>query len=172
MDNITAILFTNNKGDTHSKVLSHLALQIWTWCIQRSITICAEHISGVDNVGADTESRKQLGLAEWKLNQQLFARINAKWGPLDVDLFAVRHNHQLQRYFSYGPDPEAEAVDALAQNWRNPPTLSSDVGESNGPNSPTGTEQLPTLGHLESVWRSMQTEGISKEALEIISSSW
>ena len=30
-----------------------------------------------------------------------------------------RHNHQLQRYFSYSPDPESEAVDALAQNWKN-----------------------------------------------------
>ena len=53
-----------------------------------------------------------------------------------------------------------------------PPTLSSDVGESNGPSSPSGTEQLPTLGRLESVRRSMQTKGISEEAFEIISSSW
>ena len=219
------ISFINHKGGTHSKVLSDLALQTWTWYIQRSITICAEHIPGVDNVGADRESRKQLGLAEWKLNQWLFARINAKWGPLEVDLFAARHNHQLQRYFSYGPDLETEAVDALAQNLEEsetlrispiqpsrevpqenssgespdssnnstslagsimvsspagkhsrlsctPPTLSSDVGESNGPSSPSGTEQLPTFGHLESVRRSMQTEGISEEAFEIISSSW
>ena len=119
MDNITAISFINHKGGTHSKVLSDLAIQIWTWCIQRNITLCAEHIPGIDNVGADRESRKQLGLAEWKLNRQLFVKINAKWGPLDVDLFAARHNHQLQRYFSYGPDPEAEAIDALAQDWRN-----------------------------------------------------
>ena len=119
MDNITVISFINHKGGTHSKVLSDLALQTWTWYIQRSITICAEHNPGVDNVGADRESRKQLGLAEWKLNQWLFSRINAKWGPLEVDLFAARHNHQLQRYFSYGPDLETEAVDALAQNWRN-----------------------------------------------------
>jgi hypothetical protein len=119
MDNITAISFINHKGGTHSKALSDLALQIWTWCIQRNITVCAEHIPGIDNVGADRESRKQLGLAEWKLNRQLFVKINAKWGPLEVDLFAARHNRQLQRYYSYGPDPEAEAVDALAQNWRN-----------------------------------------------------
>ena len=119
MDNITAISFINHKGGTHSKVLSDLALQIWTWCIHRNITVCAEHIPGIDNVGADRESRKKLGLAEWKLNKQLFVKINAKWGPLDVDLFAARHNHQIQRYFSYGPDPEAEAIDALAQNWKN-----------------------------------------------------
>ena len=108
MDNITAISFINHKGGTHSKVLSDLALQTWTWCIQRSITICAEHIPGVDNVGVDRESRKQLGRAEWKLNQWLFARINAKWGPLEVD-----------RTQSSASDPEAEAVDALTQNWRN-----------------------------------------------------
>ena len=45
--------------------------------------------------------------------------INLKkvWGPHNVDLFAARHNTQLPRYFSFKPDPEAEAVDALAQCW-------------------------------------------------------
>ena len=119
IDNITAISFINHKGGTHSKVLSDLAVQIWTWCIQKNITLCAEHIPGVDNVGADRESRKRMGLAEWMPNRQLFVEIHKKWGPLDVDLFAARHNYQLQRYFSYQPDPGAEAIDALAQDWKN-----------------------------------------------------
>ena len=32
-----------------------------------------------------------------------------------MDLFAARHNRQLPHYFSFRPDPEVEAVDALAQ---------------------------------------------------------
>ena len=88
------------------------------WATRRNITLCAEHIPGVDNVGADQESRKQMGLAEWMLNKAIFNKIHRRWGPLQVDLFAARHNYQLQRYFSYGPDPGAEVVDALAQSWK------------------------------------------------------
>jgi hypothetical protein len=40
-------------------------------------------------------------------------------GPLDINLFAARHNTQLPRFFSYRPDPMAEAVDALSQEWTN-----------------------------------------------------
>ena len=73
----------------------------------------------MDNIGEDHESRKQIGLAEWMLNKDLFNRVHKKWGPLDVDLFAARHNHQLKRDFSYRPDPRAEVIDALAQIWMN-----------------------------------------------------
>ena len=34
-----------------------------------------------------------------------------------MDLFAARHNKQLPRFYSFRPDPEAEAVDAMTQNW-------------------------------------------------------
>ena len=40
-----------------------------------------------------------------------------RWGPLDVDLFATRHNTQLKSFFSYHPDPAALASDALVQSW-------------------------------------------------------
>ena len=46
-----------------------------------------------------------------------FQSISNRWGPLQVDLFAVRHNAQLPRYFSFKPDPGAVAVDAFAQDW-------------------------------------------------------
>ena len=118
IDNVTAISFINHKGGTHSRRLSDLALMIWSWCLQRNITICAEHIPGVDSVKADQESRKLVGLAEWMLNGEIFKKILKRWGPLEVDLFAARHNHQLQRYYSYRPDPGAEAIDALAQSWK------------------------------------------------------
>ena len=38
-------------------------------------------------------------------------------GPLDVDLFASRLTHQLPKFFSWKPDPEAEAMDAFTQSW-------------------------------------------------------
>ena len=40
-----------------------------------------------------------------------------RWDPFDVDLFAARHNKQLETFFSFRPDLDAKAVDALAQAW-------------------------------------------------------
>ena len=42
-----------------------------------------------------------------------------KMGPCDVDLFAARHNAQLERFYSFRPDPAAEGTDALTQTWKN-----------------------------------------------------
>jgi hypothetical protein len=46
-----------------------------------------------------------------------FHEINSLCGPDDIDLFASRRNHQLSRYISYLPDPNAEFVDAFSLKW-------------------------------------------------------
>ena len=51
------------------------------------------------------------------LNPQIFCQIQARWGPLEVDMFAFRLTTQLERFFSWRPDPEAEAMDAFYQDW-------------------------------------------------------
>lgn len=53
MDNITAIAFLNRMGGTHSVPLSDLAVDIWSWCIPRGITVHTEHLPGRENVNAD-----------------------------------------------------------------------------------------------------------------------
>ena len=52
-----------------------------------------------------------------KLNTKDFHEINSLCGPHDIDLFASRINHQLSRYISYLPDPNAEFVDAFSLKW-------------------------------------------------------
>ena len=66
---------------------------------------------------ADAESRQRFEPSDWKLHKGVFDQLQKVWGPYNVDLFAAQHNRQLPRYFSFKPDPEAEAVDALAQCW-------------------------------------------------------
>ena len=119
IDNITAIAYINHKGGTQSRTLSDQAIELWEWCLVRNKTVHAEHIPGQKNVEADAESRRALDQSDWMLNQEIFQALEMKWGPFDVDLFAARHNKQLKRFFSFRPDPEAEAVDALAQSWTN-----------------------------------------------------
>ena len=118
IDNITAIAYINHKGGTQSWTLTDQAIELWEWCLVRKITVHAEHIPGQKNIEADAESRRALDQSDWML-KQIFQALEMKWGPFDVDLFTARHNKQLKRFFSFRPDPEAEAVDALAQPWMN-----------------------------------------------------
>ena len=47
----------------------------------------------------------------------VFHKIQQKWSPLEVDMFASRLTTQLKRLFSWRPDSEAEALDAFNQDW-------------------------------------------------------
>ena len=102
---------------THSWQMNHLATQIWKWCIERQIFLTAEHLPGVLNQEADEESRTIRDRRNWMLHPHLFSQIKEKMGPLEVDMFASRLTHQLPRYFSWRPDPAAEATDAFVQDW-------------------------------------------------------
>ena len=47
------------------------------------------------------------------LNPKVIHKIQQKWGPPEVDMLASRLTTQLKRFFSWRPDPEAEALDAF-----------------------------------------------------------
>ena len=100
-----------------SPTLTSLAKTLWLWALERDITITAQHIPGVFNGIADTESRLERDRSDWMLSPEVFQKINQALGPLEVDLFASRLTHQLPRFFSWRPDPLAEAVDAFQQDW-------------------------------------------------------
>ena len=54
---------------------------------------------------------------DWMINPKIFQQLQQSLGPLQIDLFASRLTKQLPRYYSWRPDPEAEATDAFTQNW-------------------------------------------------------
>ena len=104
-------------GGTVSPQLTSLARSLWLWALQRDISLTAQHIPSVSNLVADTESRTMRDRTDWKLSPAIFDRINHIFGPLEVDLFASRLTYQLPHYFSWRPDPLAEATDAFQQDW-------------------------------------------------------
>ena len=57
IDNTTAVAYINNLGGTVSKELLELAKSLWMWCLERNIHITAQHLPGVLNEIADSESR-------------------------------------------------------------------------------------------------------------------
>ena len=117
IDNTTAVAYINHLGGTVSRDLVGLTKNLWMWCLERNIHITAQHLPGSQNTIADAESRSQTDRTDWKLSPQLFHKIQQTFGPLEVDLFATRLSAQCRRYFSWRPDPSAEATDAFLQVW-------------------------------------------------------
>ena len=117
IDNTTAVAYINHLGGTVSRELVNLTKNLWMWCLERNIHITAQHLPGIQNTVADAESRSQTDRTDWKLSPNIFHKIQQTFGPLEVDLFATRLSAQCQRYFSWRPDPSAEATDAFLQVW-------------------------------------------------------
>ena len=57
MDSTTAVAYTNRMGGTHSSTLSNMACSLWQWCLQRGITLSAEHFPKIHNTTAEAESQ-------------------------------------------------------------------------------------------------------------------
>ena len=53
------------------------------------------------------------------LNKSSFKKIVQRFGRPSIDIFASRLNTQLDRYISWLPDPNAEAIDAFTLDWSN-----------------------------------------------------
>ena len=117
IDNTTAAAYINHLGGTISRELVKLTKNLGMWCLERNIHITAQHLPGSLNTITDAESRTLTDRTDWKLNPIIFHKIDQLWGPLEVDLFASRLSTQCQRYFSWRPDPSAEATDAFLQTW-------------------------------------------------------
>lgn len=119
MDNTTAVTYVNKMGGTKSPILTNIAKDLWEYCLERKITLTAEHLPGSLNQTADWESRNvsTMSINSWRLNPKIFAQINSLWGPLEMDLFADRLNAQLEKYMSWKPDPFAMGTDAFLAHW-------------------------------------------------------
>lgn len=117
MDSTVAIAYLNRLGGTRSYALCQLAISIWNWCLQKGITVHADHLPGQLNVRADFASRNWNDYSDWMLDPEVFSQIQEKFGQFSIDLFASFQNAQLPKFFSWKPNPNALAVDALAQQW-------------------------------------------------------
>jgi hypothetical protein len=118
MDNITALTHINKLGGTKSQQLTEITKSLWEFCLRRNIHLTAEYLPGSMNSIADKLSRQFQDSSNWRLNPQLFASLNNRWGPLEIDLFADRLNAQTQTYFSWKQDPLAAGTDAFLWPWK------------------------------------------------------
>ncbi|MES9883156.1 MAG: reverse transcriptase domain-containing protein [Sedimenticola sp.] len=115
-DNTCTVAYINNMGGIKSEQCNELAVEMWSWCIQRRIWLSATHIPGHENQ-ADHYSRNFNENIEWMLDRNTFLTISHIWGLPEMDMFASRANNQIQRYVSWKQDPNSEHVNAFTFNW-------------------------------------------------------
>lgn len=116
IDNVAAVACINKKGSKKPH-LNNLTRSIWLWCKDRNLYLSAVHLPGALNFEADHESRNINIDLEWMLKPGVFQKLSTQFGHVDIDLFACRINHQVDRYVSWKPDPSAFAIDAFFLDW-------------------------------------------------------
>ena len=89
MDNTSAIAYINKMGGTVSPALNKLNKEFWLWCMERDISVQAQHLAGKLNETADEESRVMKDRSDWMLCPQVFQTITNwalwKWTCLHRD---------------------------------------------------------------------------------------
>lgn len=79
-------------------MLNKEALKIMQWAKINVASITAEHVKEVANMQADWLSRQWIQEAEWSHRKELFRLIvNCLRQPV-MDIFALAHNHHLERF--------------------------------------------------------------------------
>ncbi|XP_013908504.1 PREDICTED: uncharacterized protein LOC106538525 [Thamnophis sirtalis] len=107
----------NRQGETKSRRLMTLYLQLISWAETHLLSLRAKHISGVQNIQADGLSHMHIDPAEWSLHRRIFQQLTVRFGLPVLDLFASQDNTQLPRYFTRYATPGVEGTDALRSEW-------------------------------------------------------
>lgn len=118
IDNITAISCINRMGSVRFMNLNDITRQIWQFCEIKNLYIFATYIRSEHNVEADSASRLRSIDTEYKLSSTAFKRITDFLGTPEIDLFASYANAKCKTYFSWGPDPNSQGIDAFTANWK------------------------------------------------------
>ena len=115
-DNTTTIAYVNKFGGTRSLPLLIIAQRIWDFCLRTNTRLQLSYVPSAFNP-ADPPSRRLISQLEWRISPTYFQRLEKKWGPHSIDMFASHLNHQTPRYVSWKPEPTAWATDAMSLNW-------------------------------------------------------
>ena len=119
MDNTSAVAYVNHMGGTQSHKLSDAAKDLWTWWLNKGMTVSAEYLPGELNTTADFYSRSITGSAEWKLDPYVFKQVARRFAPNSSGPLCNKDQHPAGTVYFLEPDPFAMAVDALMTPWTN-----------------------------------------------------
>ncbi|MEL7079402.1 MAG: reverse transcriptase domain-containing protein [Cyanobacteria bacterium J06582_2] len=122
MDNATAV-FCITRGGSKSTCLNDVMKSIVKLSIRKQWTLSAVHLSGIQNVLADSLSRHGPISTEWKLDKKSFAQVMKMNPKPQIDMFATSENHQLEVFVSPLQENKAVAQNAFQLDWNSWKTI-------------------------------------------------
>ena len=112
-DSSTAVHFLNRKGSAMSHFLNGWVMSIEVFLERNNLFISSYHFAGVSNVIADGLSRRKALASQWFLDRASFSWIYNLGISSQVDLFAIKENHQFPEFASLILDPAALGKDTF-----------------------------------------------------------
>ncbi|KAI8483743.1 hypothetical protein Bbelb_385350 [Branchiostoma belcheri] len=136
LDNATAVAYVNHVGGTRSPDLAALALEMWSWALERGLTLSATHVPGLTNTLADKCSRvfsgQELGSAVPATQQETPSAV-ARSDACRV----AKIRRQLQ-----GRGLSAGASDLILSAWRESTSRQYQSAWAQRPHRPVGSATL------------------------------
>lgn len=117
MDSLVSVHEINNGTSKSEAMMAELRL-LKRFCAQHGVQVRASHLPSAVNYEADRLSRST-DSTDWSLSDVAFRRLEAKYGPHTLDLFATSATRKCGRYFSATADPGTAGVNAFAHPWGN-----------------------------------------------------
>ncbi|GIL50946.1 hypothetical protein Vafri_7022 [Volvox africanus] len=114
-DNTTTQAILGRYSSRSATLHAELKL-LWELLQLHSITLQVEQVASADNI-VDAASRL-IDRDDYSLDPGVFAMLEERYGPHDVDLFASHLNAHLPCFFSRFYCPGSSGVDALLQPWQ------------------------------------------------------
>ncbi|KAI8518935.1 hypothetical protein Bbelb_021920 [Branchiostoma belcheri] len=136
LDNATAVAYVNHVVGTRSPDLAALALEMWSWALERGLTLSATHVPGLTNTLADRCSRvfsgQELGSAVPAAQQETPSAV-ARSDACRV----AKIRRQLQ-----GRGLSAGASDLILSAWRESTSRQYQSAWAQRPHRPVGSATL------------------------------
>ena len=126
-DNVTAVSYLGKWVEKNPRNVMKLQSNCGTGVEPKAYgcQLQCTYILGKLNTEADAESRIREKDIEWELHEAAFLNVTQFWEVPQIDLFASRINHKLQKYVLWLPDPLAYHIDAFTMLWANEMFVSS-----------------------------------------------
>ncbi|MEW8547530.1 MAG: DNA N-6-adenine-methyltransferase, partial [Candidatus Thiodiazotropha sp.] len=113
--NVESVLQAGSQKEDLQKV----ALEVNRFCDDNQINLSVAWIPRSLNEKADYLSRCK-DSDDWEVENSIFQKLDANWGPYTVDRYASHYNNKCERFNSRWWVPGTEGVNALHQNWSKP----------------------------------------------------
>ena len=114
-DNMAVVYIIRERTSRNPVIMAKLR-ELWAVLDLNQIDMSVRYVRSAENP-ADAPSRLR-SPGEWRLRPAVVSSLAARYGSFTVDRFASAHNAQCPRYNSEYACPGAEAVNAMAQDWR------------------------------------------------------